>query len=170
MKIRFDEREIEHFAARYEYPQLEPDRQVLRSSVSLAGHLTLSQLQQLADWKSPRSAGHIKKNSDQFIQEVTGFALTAIDERSRIESLTLLDGVLWPTASVVLHFCHRDPYPIIDYRAIWSVSAEVPVPYTFRFWFDYVSYCREVAQRNHIQMRVLDRALWQFSKEHQIDR
>ncbi len=38
----------------------------------------------------------------------------------------MLDGVSWLIASVILHFCHSDPYPIIDFRSLWSVSLEVP--------------------------------------------
>ena len=30
------------------------------------------------------------------------------EERLRIEILTLLDGVGWPTASVILHFYHKE--------------------------------------------------------------
>lgn len=47
-------------------------------------------------------------------------------ERARIESLTILDGVSWPTVSAILHLFHKDPNPILDYRALWSVGVEVP--------------------------------------------
>ena len=74
----------------------------------------------------------------------------------------------WPTASVILHLFHRDPYPILDYRALWSVSLEVPGQYTFSFWWSYVEFCRSLAASAELDMRTLDRALWQFSKENQL--
>ena len=64
-----------------------------------------------------------RANAEGFVNAVTATALATPDERLRIEVLTLLDGVDWPTASVVLHFCHADPYPILDYRAIWSLAS-----------------------------------------------
>jgi hypothetical protein len=81
--------------------------------------------------------------------------------------LTLLDGVDLPTASVILHFAHTDPYPILDYRALWAIGAGVKPPYTFKIWKPYVTFTRATAQRLNVSMRELDRALWQFSKERQ---
>ena len=81
--------------------------------------------------------------------------------------LTCLTGVSWPTASVILHFFHPDPYPIMDFRALWSVSLKVPAQYTFEFWWEYVKFCRGIASRSRVDMRTLDRALWQYSKERQ---
>jgi hypothetical protein len=125
-------------------------------------------LQVVAEWKSPRSAGHVQKNSSTFVEEVTGFALAARGERTRIESLRLLSGVSWPTASVILHFFHAAPYPIIDFRALYSVSMEMPSQYSFNFWWSYVDYCRKLAARSKLSMRDLDKALWQYSKENQV--
>jgi hypothetical protein len=88
-------------------------------------------------------------------------------ERLQIEVLTLLDGVSWPTASVILHFFHSAPYPIVDFRALWSLKNKVPKRYGFNFWQKYTSYCRGLSKRAGVSMRTLDRALWQFSKENQ---
>lgn len=167
MRLRFPERQIEKYASGYSYGEDEEALLSLREDVQQAGHLTKAQLRLLAKWKSPRSAVHIEKNTENFIQEVTRFSLGARDERARIESLTILSGILWPTASVVLHFFHADQYPIIDFRALWSVGSEVPKQYTFEFWQVYVEFCRSTAERNGVTMRVLDRALWQYSSENQ---
>jgi hypothetical protein len=101
------------------------------------------------------------------VREVTGWALGAATERGRIEPLTLIDGVQWPMASVLLHIFHSDPYPILDFRALWSVDSDVPAVYTFEFWWVYVTFCRATADANGVDMRTLDRALWQYSKENQ---
>ena len=88
--------------------------------------------------------------------------------RLRIGVLTLLDGVQMPTASVLLHLAHRDPYPIIDYRALWSLGVDAPpTPYSFAFWEAYTRACRSLARAANVSMRTLDRALWQYSKERQ---
>lgn len=167
MQLRFPESEIADWASQYAYPRKESELLSLCGAIQQQGHLTKSQLALLAQWKSPRSAPRVASNSDQYVQEITGFALRAKDERSRIEALTLLDGVLWPTASVVLHLFHAEPYPILDYRAVWSVQARKPQFYTFPFWWQYVKFCRSVAANSDTDMRTLDRALWQFSKINQ---
>ncbi|MFG0251479.1 MAG: hypothetical protein ACF8NJ_01235 [Phycisphaerales bacterium JB038] len=120
----------------------------------------------LADWKSPRTRPHIASNDDNWIHDVTRLALSTPSERLRIESLTLLRGVGWPMASVILHFCHTDPYPILDFRALWALGAEEP-EYDFSFWQTYTRTCRNLAARAACDMRTLDRALWAYSKANQ---
>lgn len=166
-KLRFPISQIHKIAARYEYSITEDEIIVLRPIVQKRGYLLKSELTKLGYWKAPRSSGHINGNSDEYVEEITGFALCANTERSRIEILRVLHGVSWPTASVILHFFHKIPYPIIDYRAVWSVSLKAPTQYNFDFWMRYVEFCRGVAQKGDVDMRTLDRALWQFSKENQ---
>ena len=165
--LRFTKNEIGTIASRYEYQSDEDELIALKSTVTKRGYLVKKELLKLAKWKAVRSSGHIHKNSDEYIHEITGFSLKAKTERARIQTLTNLDGVHWPTASVVLHFFHSDPYPIIDYRALWSLSLEVPKQYNFNFWWKYVQICRLYAKEAAVSMRTLDRALWQYSKENQ---
>ncbi len=167
MKLQFPESTIKHWANRYEYPREETDLLLERSLILKAGCMAKAQLQLVARWKAPRSAGHVQKNTENFVKEVTAFAFAAHDERARIEVLTMLDGVSWPTASVILHLFHPAPYPILDFRALWSASLSVPSQYRFGFWWPYVEGCREIAVRNKVDMRTLDRAMWQYSKEKQ---
>ena len=165
--LRFNVEELPRAALRYKYPSSETELIAMKSRVIRRGYLTKEELERVAYWKSPRSARHVRKNSEEYVAELTRFAFRAASERARIESLTLLDGVLWPTASVILHLFHRDPYPVLDFRALWSVSLPVPVQYTFDFWWSYVEFCRKVAVCAKVDMRTLDRALWQYSKENQ---
>jgi hypothetical protein len=86
--------------------------------------------------------------------------------------LQMLHGVSYPTASVILHFFHVDTYPILDFRALWSMRIAQPSQYTFEFWWRYVGACRRFHARARrrfpqLSMRELDRALWQYSKERQ---
>ena len=167
MRLRFPESQIAAIAARYSYSRGETALLDLRPFVHRQGYITKDQLRLLTMWKSPRSAGRIEKNADSFVREITSFALAASDERARIEPLILLDGVMWPTASVILHLFHQEHYPILDFRALWSVSTEVHSPCDFHFWDSYVQFTRRVAAVAETDMRTLDRALWQYSKEHQ---
>jgi hypothetical protein len=165
MELRFELEEIQELSQRYTYKISDAEVVDLRSEIEQQGFITKEQLGKIAYWKAPRSAGHVRKNSDDYIHEITRFALTTISERARIQALTVLDGVSWPTASVILHLFHKDPYPILDFRALWSVSAEQPSQYTFDFWWEYVQFCRSLADLARVSMRTLDRALWQYSKE-----
>ena len=88
-------------------------------------------------------------------------------EESKIGALVLLKGVQFPTASVILHFCVDRTYPILDFRALWSLGIEKPATYTVEDWVSYTKVCREMANKNAMTVRELDMALWQYSKEHQ---
>ena len=158
--LKFQESEIKKWANKYDYPREELKLLNLKEEIQQTGFLNIDHLNMIAQWKSPRSAGHINKNDDKFVEEVTAFSFAANEELSRIESLTLLDGIGYPSASVVLHIFQRDPYPIIDFRALWSVGMEVPSQYSFDFWWKYVCCCRILSDANSVDMRTLDKALW----------
>lgn len=167
MNLRFSESRILQIAKQYSYPREEPLLLKMRAAAQAPYHLEKEQLKVVALWKAPRAAGHTDKNDPGYVREVTAFALSAAVERARVESLTMLDGVGWPTASVILHLFHTDPYPILDFRALWSVRVAVPQQYSFDFWWRYVKFCRSLALRTSVDMRTLDRSLWQYSKENQ---
>jgi hypothetical protein len=88
---------------------------------------------------------------------VTRTALATPDDRLRIEVLRLLRGVDWPTASVILHFAHTDRYPILDFRALWSLGADDPPAYGYELWAAYTMACRRLADQCRVSMRTLDR-------------
>jgi hypothetical protein len=167
MKLQFHESKIAEWAGKYNYQQEDTTLRGLVPEVRKAGSLTLDQLRLVAHWKSPRSAGRVETNDAEYVRTITSFALQTKCERARIEVLTLLDGVGWPTASVILHFFHCDQYPILDFRALESVGVEVPSQYTFGFWWQYVEFCRRLADRTGHDMRTLDRALWAYSASNQ---
>jgi hypothetical protein len=168
-KLRCPERQLPLFASRYQYPLDDNEVLNLRPIIAGRGFMNKDELRLIARWKAPRSAGHMEKNSEEYVREITAFSFSAKTERARIEVLTNLDGVRWPTASVILHFFHTKPYPIIDFRALWSVSLAVPAQYSFDFWWPYVNFCRNLSKRVNMDMRILDRALWQYSIENQND-
>lgn len=119
------------------------------------GYFTLEDFLVVCKLKSPRSFKQCKLNSPEFIKVVTHAALSSSHEQFRIECLTLLRGVSWPTASVLLHFGSMDPYLILDFRALWSLQIPVPKRYDFTFWWSYTEYCRKLANRAGVSMRTL---------------
>ena len=164
-RLRFQIRELRYWAERYDYDEklIAP----IVPGVKRRGFLKKEEFLATCRWKTPRSQARCRTNSADFIREVTKCALSTSAERLRIEVLTILDGVGWPTASVILHFFHSDPYPILDFRALWSLKVHVTSTYEFDFWQHYTGYCRDLARRGGVSMRTLDRALWQFSNENQ---
>jgi hypothetical protein len=173
MTTRFPLANVLKIAGRHAYP-LELSVEEIVPAVRRQGYLTKEQLFILCRWKSPRSAGRVQNNPAPFVEEITRFALSAHDERARIEALTLLDDVEYPTASCILHWFHQDPYPIMDTRALWSLGLEKTGVYDFTFWCDYflkwrqlLTRARKACHNENLTARDLDKALWQYSCEEQ---
>ena len=173
--LEFDHEKIGDLAQRYTAGQPQKEREaeaqitdVLGPAARKRGWFTKAEFLNLCEWKSPRTKSLCARNEEGYIIEVTKLALKTESERLRIEVLTLLDGVGWPTASVLLHFGYHDQYPILDFRALWSLNIPQPkVEYRFSFWWEYVTTCQELAKKLDVAMRELDRALWQYSLESQ---
>lgn len=170
-ELQFSKNELPAWGDRYSYGTPAENEVVIEVGKRMKdqGFLTLDHLVRICEWKTSRSRAAVQKNSDSFVREVTRSCVDSNNERFRIEVLTLLDGVAGPTASVILHFAHSDPYPILDYRALWSFGREEPSRYTFDDWMPYVRKCRELAEESGLSMREVDQALWQYSKENQGD-
>jgi len=165
--LRFDRNKIHYWATQYDYPgDAEVEKEARKNKKR--GYLTRDEFLKLCKWKTPRSGPLCLRNPDEFIRETTRIALSSNREEIRIGVLMVLNGVSWPTASVILHFWHKDPYPILDFRALWSIGLdELPNSYTFDFWWEYTGFCRRLAEESNVSMRILDRALWQFSAKNQ---
>lgn len=165
--LRFQKSDIPALAARYPAEGDKVIEREVQPRVLRRGYFTRPDFLAVCRWKSPRIVPRCAMNTDEFIESVTRTASSTKDERLRIEVLTLLDGVDWPTASVLLHFGSRDAYPILDFRALWSLGFSKLPTYENKFWAAYTSHCRALAQEVRVSMRLLDRALWQYSKENQ---
>jgi len=165
--LRFPETAIESWASRYPAAYDAVVENQIAPSAKTRGYLTRSEFLTLCRWKSPRTQPRCEENAEDFVTEITRTAFSATHERIRIEMLTLLRGVAWPTASVLLHFACLDPYPIVDFRTLWSLGIKAPPEIDFPQWWAYTVYCRALAKRNNVSMRILDRALWQYSATNQ---
>ena len=167
-KLRIPPQELRAYQQRYDYTA-DPKLDHIRPAAKSQGYITVAQLHELALWKSRRRAALAKANPEGFVREITAFSFTARHEHSRIGALILLKGVQYPTASVILHFCVDRTYPILDFRAIWSLGLEKPAVYTPDYWVQYVEVCRALAKKHELTVRELDMALWQYSREYQRD-
>jgi hypothetical protein len=81
--LRFQEKNIRAIARRYDYPIAERELIELKPIVYRRGFLEKHELQKIAYWKAPRSSGHITKNSEEYVSEITHFALQAETEQAR---------------------------------------------------------------------------------------
>ncbi len=110
-RLRFDEREITKWAGRF--PDGSDDDLLgrIRPLVLVRGHLTRPEFLEICAWKSVRTKPRCRKNSAHRIETLTRAALATSDEALKIDLRRLLDGVEWPTASTILHFCDAPALP-----------------------------------------------------------
>ena len=172
-QIRFSTDEIGYWAQRYvdgstsrNWGLEQRIENLIVPLVRNKSYLDRDEFVTICEWKSPRPRRFYERNDEEVIQETTQIALSTSDERIKIGTLRGLRGVEWPVASAILHFCSSDPYPVLDFRALWSLGVERK-SYNFEFWWSYVVYCRTMADQLGVTKRVLDRALWQYSNENQ---
>ena len=167
-KLRFPARQLPRYAERF--PDSGDDAELrleVRQKVLERGFLRRAEFLRICEWKTQRSKARCARNSAFLVETISRAALATSDEALKMDLLRTLAGVEWPTASTLLHFCDRRPYPILDYRALWSLGYDTPPHYTMAFWLEYLAFTRRLARRVGTDIRTLDRALWQYSKERQ---
>ncbi len=165
--LRIPEDQVSHWAARFSDAGDGLVETRIGPEARARGYLRRGEFLKICRWKTPRSRRLCEQNSGAFVRKVTRAALSTRDEELKIRTLLLLSGVGPPTASVILHFCDRGRYPILDVRVLWSLGIAKLPAFTFPFWMRYVEFLRGLADRTGHDMRTVDRALWQFSKENQ---
>ncbi len=166
--LRFDPRAIEFWAARFGTDESATRFfKAIVPRVRKQGFLNKTDFVTLCEWNSSRPRALYRANAEDFIREITRISFSTQHERVRVEILTLLKGVSLATASVLLHFCAPDPYPILDTNSLWSLQATPPKKFDFEFWWQYVLVTRKLAKQVQVDMRTLDRALWQYARENQ---
>lgn len=163
--LQFQPGEIDELRGRYDYPT---DHQATAAGrhAGERGYYTKTEFMIVCRWKSPRSSGRAAENSPATIRRQTRIAFSTDDEAGRMRALTELAGVGIPVASTLLHFAFPRRYPILDWRALESLGQTGrSTTYTIRFWLAYLAACRRIARENNVQLRTLDKALWQHSRE-----
>ncbi|MYC74981.1 hypothetical protein F4X10_04305 [Candidatus Poribacteria bacterium] len=172
MKLRFCKSKINYWANRYTECQRpdgrERENQVieLRCNIQQRGYLTQYELYKVADWVLSVYGGATVdsvENPDASIEVSTRQAFTSVDDWEKLMTLTELHGIGQTTASAILHLYDKGKYPILSGRALWSVGDSQRDYYPPRLWLKYIECCRDIANRNRVEMRTLDRALWFYS-------
>jgi hypothetical protein len=163
-ELQFPVQDIEALARRF--PDADDGRWLAAGADARArGHYTREEFIAVCGWKTVRSRSKVASNSEAAVVDATRRALATTQEPKRIEALLELEGVGVPTASVLLYFAFPDDYPILDVRALESFGVKPRTQYPVSFWLAYLGACRELAQRHGVDIRTLDKALWQHSKE-----
>jgi len=167
---------VQEWSERYNYrPELE--QKIINHFKGSRDYLGSSIFEKIIRWKAPRVITRIEVN-EEYLREITKIAFNTINEKLKIEVLTLLGGVSYRVASTILHFRFPDKYPIMDYRA-WGTLQEMGeltrgyvIKDDFKHWETYFKKCREIVKREQLSgdgyktaLKILDQALWQYSKE-----
>ncbi len=115
-----------------------------------------------------------EQNKNEYIQKITKIAFSSRGGEERIKLLLSpnLIGVGYPVASTILHFAFPDKYPILDKRVLWSLGEGWKERgekgnYNFDFWQKYCKKIEEITKTVSEDIRTIDKALWEYSKEHQ---
>ena len=172
MPIPLSREQILMYAEAYDRAWPEADEVVQRRlrTARHRGHLTVLDLETLVRWKSPRRLDLIRRNSAAQVRDLTRSAISAESDRGRIVALLGLDGVAFPMASAILHFVFPCRYPVLDVRAVRTAYGRDRNLHSFVLWDDYCELCRRKAATEGVSLRILDRALWMYDKDHGIAR
>jgi hypothetical protein len=162
--LQFDPAEIVPLATRFGYLDESPCT-AAGEAARMRGHYARDEFLLICEWKSARSRPKVSANDDARVQEATRVALGSDSEELRMTALLSLNGVGAPTASTLLHFAFPDRYPILDVRALESLGVRGRSTYPVAFWLEYLEACRTLSTQHAVDLRTLDKALWQYSKE-----
>lgn len=162
--LSFDPKEIPIYAARYSF---EEDKVALAAGRKIfTGDYNRENLRAIFRWKTKgRGIGRIKRNSDNEIADALGLAVQAKTERAAVAVLVGLYGVDVPVASAILTAIYPKRFTIIDFRALQALGTDSSNR-SIDFYLEYLTFCRALAVKHGVSLRDLDRALWQWSREH----
>jgi hypothetical protein len=166
-EIQFPPELVPELAARF--PTVDESAlETIGATARARGYYRRSEFLLVCAWKTPRSAPKVALNTAPAVRAATRHALADPNEAARMAALLALSGVGVPTASTLLYFAFPALYPILDVRALESLGVKPRSQYPISFWLGYLEACRALAQRCGVSMRILDKALWQWSKERSI--
>ena len=166
-KLELDRDQIENLANEYvtEGDNKYRDQRAFEAGQRIvAGETTMENLAIIFEWKT-RNRGRSRLEKNKESKEVTDaltLATSAKSPRSAIAVLCGLHGVDIPVASAIMTCIRPNDFTVIDFRALETLGCH---KYTMRlnFYLEYLDYCIERAKELGINLRTLDRALWQSS-------
>lgn len=150
------------------------------------GYVYKDELLAMSRWKveGKRNDRHIKKNTDDEVESITGKALNTTDAATAASILSDLDGDRIPVASTILAMSNPYEYAIVDFRSFRALAAVVPSlvdtdcydslvefleayrtyansPTSYEY---YMKHVREIASTEGLTPREVDMALWTLDK------
>lgn len=156
---------LQAVAGRYEYEEDSAAREAGRRA-SERGYYDRDGFLTVVAWKATRAVPRAERNDASAIEQAAAAAFRADDEIERVTHLMALEGVGIPIASALLHFAFPDRYPILDYRALATLGeTRRRTQYSPQFWADYLARVRSIAADAGVPIRMVDKALWQASRE-----
>jgi hypothetical protein len=163
-RLRFDPERISHWAGRY---KAAGDEDALAAGRRIAaGEYQRAHLQTIFKWKTnDRGKGRLADNTDAEIADALRLATLAHSDRCAMAVLLGLHGVAVPVAAAILTAINPARYTVIDFRALRSLGYEA-LDRSIDLYLKYLGFCRELADRHGLPLRTVDRALWQYDKEH----
>jgi hypothetical protein len=163
--LQFPIEDVREYASRFPVEGEDPGLALGRVARA-RGYYTLEEFRTICRWKTVRSAPLVARNTARRVKAATAVALReSSSEVERMDALRSLDGVSWPTASVLLHLAYPERYPILDWRALHALGVRDRSSYNQRFWEAYVREYVGLIDLAGVDGRTLDQALWQWSKE-----
>jgi hypothetical protein len=158
--------DIPYWAMQYPRENLEDDKKAFAAAKRVrGGDYSRSNLEEIVAWKSDRRLALIKENSDSEIADALRLALCAKEPRSALAVLTGLRGVGTPMASAILTAIDQEKYTVIDFRALEALGVadgDTGLEFYLRH---YLPECKRLASEAGVSLRMLDRALWAWSKK-----
>lgn len=140
-------------------------RKMLRNAYareSRHGYITRDELLMVNEWKN--GGGHrqqIRRNAPEWVIDRSRKAFATGEIVPLTKDLT---GVGIANASAIMHFVFDTEYPIIDRYALQTlgVAENRGRNNLDRYWKDYKRLCCAWAEEYEVDLRTLDRALWQY--------
>jgi len=140
-------------------------------------HFSRAEFLLMCRWKTPRAAPHYERNPPARVRRAARAALTARDERRRLEALTALSGVSVPVASAILTLIDPRRYGVLDIRVWQLLHAMGAVArkasgrgFSARDWEGYLACLRGVARAQRLSVRAVELTLFHCHRRFQSGR
>ena len=151
--------DLTQLAQRFAYNKRDPE--IVRGDA-----LNQADFLAICHWKAERRHDLCLKNVPEDIERITAASFASNDPLVQVCALTSLHGVGVPTATALLHWGYREG-PILDFRAWWTVHGQVRRVFRGADWVPFQARMWAEAEYYDLNIRELDKAVWQFSSENQ---
>ena len=147
----------------------------ISNEMKLNGFLSKESFINLLKWKSPRPVNEYLKNSEAEFRRYSEMAFGTPDDRLKIHILTALRGVNYPSASAVLMFYDKKKFSVLDirvWRQLYKNGLVKTNPkgrnFSLNNWENYLEILRELAERNDMTCREVEKRIFDYDKKVQI--